>query len=117
MPPRRRITRQNPEGSTNNNNNNDGTNPNSVQQLVNLLTGALVNQPQVQGTMFKEFKALGPPEFKGSVNPIDAQTWVMEMEKVFDVARVNEDQKTAFATFMLKVEAIYWWQENKVRGG
>ena len=78
-----------------------------MQQLVNLLTGAFANQPQAQATTFKDFKAVGPPEYHGSMNPIEAQTWIMEMEKVFDVARVNEDQKTAFATFMLKSEASY----------
>ena len=90
MPPRRRQTRQQapPEGSTNNNNE---ANANPVQQLVTLLTGALTNQLQAQVTTFKEFKAVGPPKFQGSMNPVEAQTWIMEMEKVFYVARINED--------------------------
>ena len=116
MPPRRRQQRQPAQEESTNNNNNANVNP--VQQLVNLLTGVMNNQPQAPpNTTFKDFKAVGPPEFKGSRNPIEAQTWVMEMEKVFDVARVREDQKTAFATFMLKSEASYWWQANKMRGG
>ena len=41
------------------------------------------------------------------MNPVEAQTWIMEIEKIFDVARVGDDQKTAFATFMLKAEASY----------
>ena len=87
LPRRRQNRRQAQEGSTNNNNNNDA-NANPVQQLVNLLTEALNNQLQAPPkTLFKDFKAVGKPEFKGSMNPIEAQTWVMEMEKVFDVAR------------------------------
>ena len=39
------------------------------------------------------------------------------MEKVFDVARVADEQKTSFATFMLKGEASYWWKANKGRAG
>ena len=37
------------------------------------------------------------------------------MKKVFDVARVTDEQKTSFATFMLKGEASYWWKANKGR--
>ena len=39
------------------------------------------------------------------------------MEKVFDVARVADEQKTSFATFMLKREASYWWKVNKGHAG
>ena len=69
MPPRRQPPRQRTTEGTHNNDNVDA---NPVQQLVALLTGELQNQPQNQGTTFKEFKAVGPPEFCGSVNPVEA---------------------------------------------
>ena len=71
MPPRREPPRQRNNDRTTNNDNIDG---NPVQQLVTLLTGALQNQPQNHGTTFQDFKAVGPPEFRGSMNPVEAQT-------------------------------------------
>ena len=75
----------------------------------------VANQPGAHLANFKDFKLVGPPEFHGSTDPIEAQTWVEEMEKVFEVARVAEEQKTSFATFMLKGEANYWWKINRSR--
>ena len=57
-------------------------------------------QPMPYMANFKDFKLVGPPEFAGTLNPIEAQTWIEEIEKVFEVARVAEEQKTGFATLM-----------------
>ena len=34
---------------------------------------------------FKQFQAVKPPEFKGSVDPVDANAWLKEMEKAFEL--------------------------------
>lgn len=93
-----------------------------MQNFVNLLTEAMQNrpppavgQPGQHLTSFKDFKLVGPPEFRGTLDLFEAQTWIEEMEKVFEVARVAEAQKTSFATFMMKGEANYWWKANKGR--
>ena len=87
--------------------------------LQNQNAAPAVNLNPIAGQLanFKDFKAVGPPEFKGTNNHIEAQTWVNEMERVFEVVRVADQQKTAFATFMLKGEAGYWWEANKNRAG
>ena len=83
-----------------------------LERIAELLAGAVrgVNPQRAQAdpnpqpnqlTSFKDFKAVGPPEFEGTTNPIEAQTWIMEIEKVFDVVRVSKKQKIAFAAFML----------------
>lgn len=73
------------------------------------------NTPKV--TLFKDFKLVGPPEFKGTNELIIAQTWITEIEKVFKVTKVNDEQKIDFATFFLKEEANHWWEANKNRVG
>ena len=111
MPPRRGRPVRNVQGV-----NENPVDP--LQRIADLLAGAMRGDnprmaqpdPNPQSNYlvnFKDFKAVGPPEFKGTTNPIEAQTWIMEIEKVFDVFRVSEEQKTAFAAFMLKGEASY----------
>lgn len=99
---------------------------NSTQQLANILLGALQGRPEnpppaepntPKVTLFKDFKLVGPPEFKGTNELIIAQTWITEIEKVFKVTKVNDEQKIDFATFFLKEEANHWWEANKNRVG
>jgi len=61
----------------------------------------------------KQFKELGPPEFKGKPDPIMAETWVKQITKIFDVLGCTEEQKVPFATFMFRGEADYWWESVK----
>ena len=121
MPPRRRQRNQEAESH----NENEGGPNNPMQEFVNLLTAAF-NQaggrapagPRVaRTTTFKEFKSVGPPEFKGTTDPMEAQTWVKEIEKAFVITNVAEAQKTSFATYMMKGEANYWWEAHQGGAG
>lgn len=38
-------------------------------------------------TQVTTFKNVGPLEFKGTTKPIEAQAWIKEIEKAFDVRR------------------------------
>ena len=62
---------------------------------------------------FKDFQSLRPPEFKGTVDPVEARAWLKEMEKSFEILQIADDQKTVFATYMLKEEANFWWESKK----
>ena len=83
-----------------------GDQPNPMRMFAEMLAEAMqtrpppvVVQPAPQTAPhlanFKDFKLVGPPEFQGTLNLIEAQTWIEEMEKVFEVARVAEEQKTS----------------------
>ena len=63
---------------------------------------------------FKTFQAVKPPEFKGSSDPVEARTWLKEMEKAFTLTEVVEEKKTEYAVYFLKNEASYWWESIKV---
>ena len=62
---------------------------------------------------FKAFQSLRPPEFKGTADPVEARAWLKEMEKSFEILQIADDQKTVFATYMLKGEANFWWESKK----
>ena len=65
-------------------------------------------EPKVARTItFKEFKGVGPPEFKGTTDPIDAQTGVKEIKKAFVITSVGEVQKFSFVTYIRKSEANF----------
>lgn len=118
MPPRRRQRNQ-----ETNVNQPEGGPVNPMQEFVNLLTTAFnrnganipVNPAIVHATTFNDFKSVGPPEFKGTTDPIEAQTWVKEIEKTFVIANVEEGQKTSFTTYMMNGEANFWWEANQAR--
>ncbi|KAL8134291.1 hypothetical protein AgCh_009363 [Apium graveolens] len=66
---------------------------------------------------FKQFQAVKPPEFKGSVDPVEANAWLKEIEKAFDLVGAGAEQKTKFASYFLKGEANYWWESTRALEG
>ena len=67
----------------------------------------------VVASSFKAFQSLRPPEFKGTVDPVEARAWLKEMKKSFEILQIADDQKTVFAIYMLKGEANFWWESKK----
>ncbi|XP_028072666.1 uncharacterized protein LOC114274879 [Camellia sinensis] len=57
----------------------------------------------------KEFKKMKPPLFKGGIDPLKAEAWVLSIEKQFKVYPCIEVHKVLFATFTLEDEARRWW--------
>ena len=61
----------------------------------------------------KQFQDLCPPDFDGSPNPLVAENWILELEKIFLLTDVSETQKVVCASFMLKEGASHWWDMIK----
>ena len=59
---------------------------------------------EIEGCTIEQFRKMGPPSFLGNPNPTEVETWIMQMEKIFDVVGCVEVQKVSFASFMLKGE-------------
>ncbi|TXG51791.1 hypothetical protein EZV62_024315 [Acer yangbiense] len=53
----------------------------------------------------ERFKKLGPSVFKGRIDPIAAEAWLKQIEKVFTAIACPDKQKVVFASFMLEDEA------------
>ena len=62
----------------------------------------------------EQFKKLDPPIFRGSINPMVAEAWIKQIEKIFTALGCGEEQKVVFASFVLQGEADHWW-ESKTR--
>ena len=52
-----------------------------------------------------EFKKLAPPAFKGTIEPLEADNWIMEMEKAFAVQECHDDEKIHYIAYLLQGEA------------
>ncbi|XP_028088608.1 uncharacterized protein LOC114289144 [Camellia sinensis] len=59
-----------------------------------------------------EFKKIALA-FDRATDPLEAEKWLTEMEKLFPVFECTDDQKVTYATFMLQGIANDWWQMEK----
>ena len=116
MPPKRK-TRPGPDA----NDNPGGQGDPAMLQILELLrqqTAHLTQQQQQQQqaqpvATFKSFQSVNPPEFKGSADPVEARTWLKEIEKAFTLVQVGAELKTNYASYFLKGEENYWWESKK----
>ena len=115
MPPRR---------ARNTNTENTEEPPPNLAQLMQLLHQQYVTLAQQQlqqqqqappptPTTFKTFQVVKPPEFRGTQDPVEAQSWLKEMEKAFTLAVVTDEKKVEYASYFLKDEANYWWESAR----
>ncbi|MQL85809.1 hypothetical protein Taro_018334 [Colocasia esculenta] len=74
---------------------------------------AQVPVPQAQDhggpSIMERFKRMLPPSFKGENDPLLAESWMREIEKIFRAIRCAEDDKVTLATYMLQERADVWW--------
>ncbi|MQL99110.1 hypothetical protein Taro_031828 [Colocasia esculenta] len=59
--------------------------------------------------MMEQFRRMTPPFFKGESDPILAESWLRETEKIFCAIRCAEEERVTLATFMLQERADVWW--------
>ncbi|GFS41553.1 hypothetical protein Acr_00g0075070 [Actinidia rufa] len=64
-------------------------------------------------TTIKQFQQLRPPTFYGTPDPMAAESWLLGIERVFEVLPCTDEQKVVFATFMFEGAALIWWQLKK----
>ncbi|GFS43678.1 hypothetical protein Acr_00g0086420 [Actinidia rufa] len=74
-----------------NNNNHD----NAPQQPAMPMPGV----EMMNHTTIKQFQQLKPPTFYGTPNPMATESWLLEIERVFEVLPCIVEQKVIFATF------------------
>ncbi|MQM00974.1 hypothetical protein Taro_033721 [Colocasia esculenta] len=60
-------------------------------------------------SIMEQFKMMSPPSFKGESDPLLAESWMREIEKIFRAIRYAEDDKVTLATYMLQERADVWW--------
>ncbi|MQM13662.1 hypothetical protein Taro_046587 [Colocasia esculenta] len=60
-------------------------------------------------SIMERFKMMLPPSFKGESDPLLAESWMRDIEKIFRAIRCADDDKVTLATYMLQERADVWW--------
>ncbi|XP_061346450.1 uncharacterized protein LOC133292092 [Gastrolobium bilobum] len=55
------------------------------------------------------FRKHKPPAFQGSRDPKVVTTWLMGMDKIFQVMRCQDPQRLMYSFYMLEGDAHEWW--------
>ncbi|KAG6514055.1 hypothetical protein ZIOFF_024394 [Zingiber officinale] len=116
------------------NNNNNGEMGGQNNQFLEGLTALLHEQNRIHGEqiqqilqareqgstprrsapstqpVYKQFRELGPTEFKGTTDPIAAEGWIRSLETIFDFMQLTDADKVRCTIFMLRDDARVWWE-------
>ena len=84
-----------------------------VEKHVSTSGTAKPKAAEIEGCTIEQFRKIGPPSILGNPDPTEAETWIMQMEKIFDMVGCTEVQKVYFSSFKLKGEAEQWWRSTK----
>ncbi|XP_028082876.1 uncharacterized protein LOC114284179 [Camellia sinensis] len=60
-------------------------------------------------SLTQKFNKMKLPTFLGKIEPLKAEKWMLEIEKLFEVFPCSETQKVLLATYTLKEETRRWW--------
>ena len=80
----------------------------AIDRLTNIVTRLLEREVrrddhgQAMNNDGSEFRRLNPPTFKGGVDPIAVDQWLRTMERMIEVAKVPEEEKVTYVSFMLR---------------
>ena len=83
----------------------------AIHRLVDAmqLQQVVLPQPAPRHVNMDDFMRHKPAKFNGKATPDDADAWIRECEKIFRVLGCSDEQKLAYATFLLVSDAEYWW--------
>ena len=80
------------------------------------ITAAAIAQASIVGRQedpsnLQRFRAHHPPTFTGEGDPMVADHWFMQIEKVLEAMKIASDTtKIRLAVFQLESEALIWWK-------
>ena len=61
----------------------------------------------------EQFQKMKPSVFEGKADPLQAEGWLLQIEKILDVVNYIEEQKVSFLSFMFQKEAEHSWRTIK----
>ncbi|XP_074318220.1 uncharacterized protein LOC141655015 [Silene latifolia] len=64
-------------------------------------------------SIFERFNRHQPPVFMGVTDPVILEGWIREMEKLFVVTHMPEEEKVDMASYYFREEADRWWDLMK----
>nr|GFC52748.1 zinc finger, CCHC-type, retrotransposon Gag domain protein [Tanacetum cinerariifolium] len=69
-------------------------------------------------TWLERFNKQKPHSFEKAIAPVDVESWISHMEKIFDVMGCEDAFKTRLAVYKFEGNALAWWKAYKqAKGG
>ena len=62
-----------------------------------------------QYELFERFRKRKPSEFSGCGDPMEADAWIIEMERIFRMLPCTGRQRVQLVTYMFRDAAELWW--------
>ncbi|PWA89429.1 zinc finger, CCHC-type, Retrotransposon gag domain protein [Artemisia annua] len=75
------------------------------------------NPPETIHTWLEKFNKQKPRSFSTLSSPDDAEHWIANMEKIFDVLGCGDIFKARLATYKFEGDALNWWKAYKYAKG
>ena len=63
--------------------------------------------------VLEQFQKMKPPAFEGEADPLQAEGWLLQIEKILNVMNYTEEQKASFSSFTFQKETEHWWWKVK----
>ncbi|KAL5570677.1 hypothetical protein UlMin_027252 [Ulmus minor] len=60
--------------------------------------------------LYERFRKQGPPTFEGSNDPLAAEEWLRNIERILDFMKLSNQERIICATYKLTKDARYWWE-------
>ncbi|KAL5542228.1 hypothetical protein UlMin_009938 [Ulmus minor] len=60
--------------------------------------------------LYERFRKQGPPTFEGSNDPLAAEEWLRNIERILDFMKLSDQERIMCATYRLTKDARYWWE-------
>ncbi len=67
-------------------------------------------QPQLPARQYDRLLKYGATEFKGTVDPLEAEQWLERMDKVFKKLHYPDELKFEYSVSLLLGDAYNWWK-------
>ncbi|XP_058002880.1 uncharacterized protein LOC131179895 [Hevea brasiliensis] len=71
---------------------------------------APIVQPQTLARQYDKLIKYGTTEFKGTVDPLEAEQWLEGMDRVFKKLHCTEELKFKYSVSLLQEDAYAWWK-------
>ncbi|CAL8175394.1 unnamed protein product [Prunus armeniaca] len=84
-----------------------------LSQFTRTMTTALRGRRSTESSEIKRVKELGAKEFMGGPDPAEAECWITDVERSFEVLECPDGDRVRLATFLLKGNAYHWWKAAK----
>ncbi|GLJ50969.1 hypothetical protein SUGI_1085430 [Cryptomeria japonica] len=69
------------------------------------------------GDLIKEVMRLQPPSFGGSIDGVEAEAWLLSLERCFALRSYESNLKARVAVHLLRGTASTWWRQEEYKCG